>query len=482
MEINTDDSDPDVLTVTEPVGAGKPRKARKPKKVRLDKHGNPKPPWSLRKKIIVWIVSVIAAILLVSGGWVAWKFIAATTKAANGNILGLLSSTKLKGEDQGRVNILLAGNSADDPGHGGATLTDSIMIISLDTKDNTAFAMSIPRDLWVDVPGYGYEKINAVYPEGGMGLLEQVVDKDFGINMDYYALVDYTAFKQAVNAVGGITVTINSPDPRGIYDPNISKADDGPLNLKNGTQQLNGQTALNLARARNDPTPSGQVGYGLPNGDFDRAANQRMMLVALKNKVFSSGLYTNPVKIGQLFDAIGNNVQTDFKTNELRRLYTIAKSIDSSKIQSLSLTTKKLISDYTTSDGQDALVPTAGVTDFSQIQLYMKQLTSTDPVVKEGAQVVVLNASGTTGLAKSNASTLTTVHNIDVIAYGNATGLYLSNEIIDTTKGGKPATLAALKQIYGTNVVTTSPAITVLYPTADFIVVLGSQPVAGTTK
>ena len=340
--------------------------------------------------------------------------------------------------------------------------------------------MSIPRDLWVKVPGYGYQKINAVYPEGGMGLLEQVVSQDFSLTMNYYALVDYTAFKQAVDAVGGIDVTIKSSDPRGIYDPNILAADHGPLILKNGLQHLSGQTALNLARARNDPTPDARYGYGLPNGDFDRAANQRLMLVALKNKVFSSGIMANPVKLGQLFDALGNNVKTNFKTNELRRLYTIGKSIDSSKIQSLSLTTNKLITNYTAADGEAALAPTAGVGDFSQIQLYIKQITSTDPVVKENTQIVVLNASGTPGLAKTNASKLTAT-NYNIVGYGNASGVYLSNEIVDTTKGAKPATLTALKKLYGTNVVTTSPGLTALYPMADIIIVLGSQPVSGTS-
>jgi LCP family protein required for cell wall assembly len=476
MEANTDD--PDVVVVSEPVVADEGKEGKKARKLK-----KPKQPWSLKKRIIVWTLVGIGAIILACVAYVGWKFVYNAEKATDGNILGLLSSTKLDGEAQGRVNILLAGNSADDPGHGGANLTDSIMIISIDTKNNTAFALSIPRDLWVDVPGQGYEKINAVYPQGGMKLLEQVVDKDFGLNMNYYALVNYTAFKDAVNAVGGITVNIQSSDSRGIYDPNISAADDGPLRLKNGLQQLNGQTALNLARARNDPTPSGLVGYGLPNGDFDRAANQRLMLVALKNKVFTSGVAANPVKIGQLFDALGSNVKTDFQTNQLRRLYTIGKGIDSANIKSLSLTTNKLITDYTASDGEDALVPTAGMSDFSQIQFYIKQLTSNNPVTKEGAKVVVLNASGVSGLAKSTSTKLEN-NGIDVISYGNASGVYTTNEIIDNSKGGKPLTLKSLEASYGSTLAPASYTTTALsneYPTANFIVILGPQATTGSS-
>src|SRR5262249_37027253 len=128
-----------------------------------------------------------------------------------GNIFSVLTTTKLKGEDAGRVNILLAGNSADDPGHNGANLTDSIMVISIDTKHNSAFLLSVPRDLWVAIPGYGHAKINeayvdgqagefaaAGYPPGGMGLLAEVVQQNFGLAINYYALIDYNALRDGV--------------------------------------------------------------------------------------------------------------------------------------------------------------------------------------------------------------------------------------------------------------------------------------------
>lgn len=322
-------------------------------------------------------ISLIA--LLVAGGWFAYKLASATLKVTNGNLASLLTDAKLDGEASGRVNILLAGNSADDPGHGGADLTDSLMIVSLNTKDNTAYMLSIPRDTWVDVPGYGHEKINAAYTQGGIGLLEQVVNEDFGVGVNYYAVVDYTAFKQAVDAVGGITVNIQSSDPRGIYDPNIGVDTGGAaLRLSNGPQTLDGQTALDLARARNDPTPDGQTGYGLPNGDFDRAANQRMILMALKAKVESASTLTNPVKITQLLEAVGNNVHTDFTAGDLRRLAELSQKIPAGSVHSYSLQDStqnvSLLSSYVAPDGEDALVPSAGVDDFSQIQQYISGL------------------------------------------------------------------------------------------------------------
>lgn len=312
--------------------------------------------------------------LLVVGaaGFAVYKLNSTASKVASGNALGLLTSTKLAGESTGRVNILLAGNSADDPGHGGAELTDSIMVLSVDTTQNSAFVVSVPRDLWVNVPGYGYEKINAAYTQGGMDQLQTVVENSLGLQINYSTLVNYTAFKQAVDAVGGIDVTIASSDPRGIYDPNIAAADNGPLILANGVQHLDGQTALNLARARNDPTPAGVRGYGLPNGDFDRSANQRLMLVALAKKVQTSGVLANPVKISQLMDAFGNNVTTTFTTSELRRAVEILAKIDPATIQSVSLTDANLLTSYTSPAGASALRPTAGLTDFTQIKDFVQ--------------------------------------------------------------------------------------------------------------
>lgn len=348
----------------------------------------PKRQWNIRKLLKRSFI-VLLIVALTGGGYVTYKALENATKSLNGGLFGLLQSTKLKGEDQGRVNILLAGNSADDVGHSGGDLTDSIMIVSLDTTNHRAFMLSIPRDLLVDLPDEGYNKINAAYvygkqdkfsapglPSGGMGELEQVIEQNMDINIDYYALVDYTALKQAVDSVGGIDVTIQSSDPRGLYDPSRDWTSPtyAPLvKLTNGQHHLTGQQALNLARARGDTYGS----YGYAQSDFTRTANQRLMLTALKDKATSAGVISNPVKLGNLFDSFGNNVQTDFQTNEVRRLVDLVKATPSSNITSASLNDangKNLLTSYTTRSGQSALVPAAGIDDFSDINDYIKQL------------------------------------------------------------------------------------------------------------
>lgn len=430
----------------------------------------------LKKAIIT--LAVIAAVI---GLFVAAVFLYNAHKLFGG---GLFGTAHLRGENRGRVNILLAGNSADDPGHNGATLTDSVMIVSIDTRHNTAFLMSIPRDLWVDIPGGGHQKINAAYsvgqadnfheagyPKGGMGLLEKVVQENFDIPIDYYALVDYGALRDSVNAVGGINFTVHSNDPRGLYDPSIDWKTHGPLvNLSNGKHKLSGEQALDLARARGDAYGS----YGFGNSDFQRTQDQREMLIALKNKVFTPGVIANPAKLTGLFNAVGSNVKTDFKLPEVHRLYDLSKKISSHNIKSLSLDDangKDLLKSYSTADGESALIPAAGMDEFSAIQAFVHQQTSSNPVVRENASVVVLNATGVNGLASQERTKLK-IKEINVTDIGDASSDQATTTIIDNSKGKKPATRKLLGQLLGYHFTTTNP-----YPgyDADFIVLLGSD-------
>jgi LCP family protein required for cell wall assembly len=435
----------------------------------------------LRRITIKRSIITILIIGLCIGGYLGGKFAYDLHKAFGGNILGLLDTTKLKGEDQGRVNILLAGDSSDDPGHQGADLTDSIMLVSLDTQNNTGWALSIPRDLWVDIPNNGYQKINSVYedgnngnfsasgyPNGGMGELEQMVSQKFDIPIDYYALIDYTAFKQAVDAVGGINIDIQSTDPRGLYDAYTN------LKLPNGEVTLNGQQALNLARARGDDS-AGDVSYGFPNSDFDRTMHQRQMLVALEQKATTSSVLANPIKLSQLFDAIGNNVKTDFNTGDLRRLYQLSKKIPSNKITSLSLNSdngQDLLASYM-SGGQSSLIPAAGINNYSDIDAFVAKYTSNNPLVQEDAKVVILNATDTDGVATKVQSVLQSQH-IDADKTGDAYQYSNTTEIIDLSSGSKPNTKAALVKLFGNNLTTTNPYGDT-YTGADFIVVVGAD-------
>lgn len=329
-----------------------------------------KPLW---KRLVISALLLFLAFLIFVGAWDGVNISRASTKIfGSGNLFNLTIGSDLKKSEQGRVNLLIVGYSVDDPGHPGASLTDSIMLLSLNPANSSGYMLSIPRDLYVKIPGYGYGKINQAYQDGGMDLLKRIVSTNFGVPIHYYALENYGAVRDTVNALGGITLNIQSPDPRGLYDPNISPVDGGPLKLANGWQKLDGQTALNLTRARGDAYGS----YGFAQADFDRSEHQRQVLIAIKKQV-SWTLILNPLKNGKIFQAVASNVKTDISASEARPLFGLFNRIPVDKLQSVSLRDlngKNYLASYSSGSAGSALIPAAGINDYSQIQAALQQL------------------------------------------------------------------------------------------------------------
>jgi polyisoprenyl-teichoic acid--peptidoglycan teichoic acid transferase len=323
----------------------------------------------VKRAVISLFVAVVAF-----GGWYGYTLYSAIAQATgNKNPLQIVSAftpVDLK-QTEGRTNILLAGYSADDTGHSGAELTDSIMILSIDQTDHSAVVISVPRDLYVYIDGHGYSKINAAYEygeqddfsesgyaSGGMGLLEKTIETSLGVHSNYEALINYSAVKQLVDTVGGVTVNVQSTNANGFYDPNTD------LKLANGVTTLDGQTALNFMRARGE----GKGSYGFTQGDFTRTQNQQAVLLALAAKL-SGGL--SLTKVASYVSILGNNVRTDVQLNELQTLYKQLKSNDSSDYQTVTLNNvsgTSLLKNYTTASGQSALVPIDGVDEFTGVQ------------------------------------------------------------------------------------------------------------------
>lgn len=339
----------------------------------------------LKKRLFTWkkaaliIFTVILTPVLIIGIWDYRNFASASSKIfKDSSPISLLAANPLENSN-GRVNILLIGYSADDPNHGGALLTDSIMVMSLDKANKTGYMLSVPRDLYVNIPEYGNAKINEAYQagerdgfnekgyaNGGAGLLQKVISDNFDIDFHYYYLINYAAVRDIVDALGGIEVTIDSPDKRGIYDPNFMPHEGGPLKLKNGTHRIDGQTALRLTRARGSTYGS----YGFPRSDFNRTQNQQIVLSSIK-KELDWTLVLDPRTNGKIFDAVAENLKTDLHISEILPFYRLMASIPDEELKSVSLNNvneQNLLSGSRSSEGQDILIPAAGITDFSQIK------------------------------------------------------------------------------------------------------------------
>ena len=237
---------------------------------------------------------------------------------------------------------------------------------------------------------------------------------------------------------------------------------------------------MNLARARGDSYRA----YGFAASDFDRTQNQRQILTSLKTKAVSAGTLSNPAKLSSLADAIGGNVKTDLTISEVRRLYDITKDINNSAIKSVGFNNvdgTNLLTNYRAPNGSSALIPLVGLDDFSDIQSFIKRLNSHNPVVQEGAKVVLLNATDTSGLAGSVRTTLTT-KNLNVTAIADAKGTQAVTSIIDLTTpaAAKLGTKKFLTQTFGNRFTTTIP-----YGSqydADFIILLGADQLAKQTQ
>lgn len=386
--------------------------------------------------------------------------------------------TKLKGEGDGRINILLLGRGG--VGHAGADLTDTIVVASIDPVNKKAALLSLPRDTWVDSK-YGDSKINAVFANAkssalrkkmnleqaektGVAATEQEVEDILGIQMHYYVMVDFKGFEKAVNTVGGVTINV----PEALRDPSMAWENKGnPVLAKQGTQTMDGKKALMYVRSR----------HGSARGDFDRAERQRLFILALKSEVFSSGTYGNPLKISRLMDDFGDNAKTDFSMNDLLRLYSITKGIGNSNINSIGLADPP--NDYLRTGnygGLSVVMPKAGIFKYDDIQKYVRGQLPDGYILKEKAPIIVLNGTSSEGLAGEEAEELKS-YSYNIKKTDNApTKNYLKTVIVDLD-GKNKYTKNYLEKRYDVKVTRTLPQGITLQENErkGFVIIIGSN-------
>lgn len=212
------------------------------------------------------------------------------------------------------VNILLVGadRNADEQNTKGAERrSDSMMIATLDIKHSKLKITSLMRDLYVEIPGYGGEKLNAAYSYGGISLLYETIAQNFGIRMDGYAEVNFDAFVNVVDKLGGIEVELTESEAKHLNDTNYIKRKKY-RNLKVGKQLINGYQALGYCRIRHgkkqaDGRYPGVYTASGKGDDYGRTERQRLTIQAILNKVKSS----SPSEILEVAEVIMPNVKTD---------------------------------------------------------------------------------------------------------------------------------------------------------------------------
>jgi len=269
----------------------------------------------------------------------------------------------MEGQKQDRVNILLLGIGGE--GHDGPYLSDTNIIFSIKPSTNQVSMISIPRDLAAEIDEYGWYKINHAnsfgeekYPGSGGEFARKIFEKTLGIEIPYYVRVDFKAFVELINTVGGIDIEV----PRSFVDysypgPNYTYQ---TVSFKNGKETMDGQRALIYARSRHGTNNEGS--------DFARAKRQQLVIASLKKKMLSAGTYLNPIKLQKIIGSLSAHINTNLDFGQITYLGSLANKIDNDKIKTLVLDSSPqgFLNSFTGSDGAYLLGPRTG--NFDEIK------------------------------------------------------------------------------------------------------------------
>lgn len=230
------------------------------------------------KKIVIGLVIFIVAVPMVAFGYFYFKLNSIYDSSAAKDVKEKVE----KADDKdGITNILLAGVDGNNLDKGNRS--DSMMVLTIDEKNNDIRITSLARDTYVEIPGYGEEKLTHAYAYGGPALLLQTIDKNFGLKIDKYAVVSFSSFEKIIDALGGVEIDVLPKEVS--YIPGVDSA---------GKQTLNGAEALAYSRIR------------YADDAYQRDNRQRTVMQAAYNKLSS-----NP---GDLME-IGNTILGYTKTN-----------------------------------------------------------------------------------------------------------------------------------------------------------------------
>jgi polyisoprenyl-teichoic acid--peptidoglycan teichoic acid transferase len=247
-----------------------------------------------------------------------------------------------------RVTILVMGIDRR-PGEAYISRTDTMMLLSLNPRTDSVSILSIPRDLYVVIPGRGRDRINTAFvygsagnnPAGGAALAIETVERNLGVPIHHYLMVDFGAFVRGIDAVGGVTVDV----PYNINDPLYPDMNYGydPLFIPAGRHQFDGQLALKYARTRHQ------------DDDFNRARRQQQILFAARSQVLSLGITGMLQKAPILYQQLGDGIRTDLSLEQLIRLARTAGDIPSENIRNEVLD-RNYVSGHRTEAGSSVLI------------------------------------------------------------------------------------------------------------------------------
>jgi len=346
--------------------------------------------------------------------------------------------------EQERVNILVLGTDRRT-GDEGPSRTDTMIVLTVDPGNQTAGMLSIPRDLWVSIPGHSENRINTAHflgeldgnPGGGPALAKTTVQYALGIPIHYYVRVNFEGFERFIDAIEGITIDVQKPisdtkHPDGNYGYMV-------VDIPVGVQHMDGKTALQYARVRHG------------SSDFARARRQHEVIRAVRDKVLSLDIPLT--KIPEILRIVGGSVQTDLTLSDMYALAKVGRTIDVENIKSIvideTMTTPQL-----TPDGADVLIPDRARIREAVDMLFAAPsptaqagLSESELVAQEAARIEVQNGTPAEGLAQRTAEYLEGL-GYTVVSFCNADRSDYDSSVI-IVYSGKPNTVNSLVARFG---------------------------------
>ncbi|MFO7586301.1 MAG: LCP family protein [Anaerolineales bacterium] len=346
-----------------------------------------------------------------------------------------------------RINIILLGIDARrDAENPDAALADTVLVVTIDPQSNTAAMFSIPRDTWVNIPGYGYGRINQAHllgersrlPGGGPTLAARTVEEFLGIPVHYYARVDFMTFVHLVNYMGGIEVEVHQ---KVMVDP---LGPEQKRQIPRGVHRMDGMIALAYARAR-----------GTEGGDVDRARRQQAVLIAMRNKAFAPENFPNLIaKAPEIYGVLQDGINTNMRFEDALRLAVLLQQIPLENIERGVIDYSMALLDMTP-EGASVLKPIPDKIRELRDELFTSEgaaspaatgIDLADLVRQENARVVVRNGTFNQGLDQRTANYLQTL-GVNVIGFDNATEATTVTRVIDYT--GNPYALQFIRTTFG---------------------------------
>lgn len=422
-------------------------------------------------------VAVIAALALLVCGLAilrVWSAVhAISPRAQPQDLLALVQAKndqpgsvgwKIKHDE--RINILLLGYGG--PGHDGPYLTDSIMVLSIRPAMREAMMVSLPRDLWVKIPalprnGYMMGKLNSAfaigtdhkdYPNvrsewktdtGGGDLAVATVSQLIGQPIDYWVGLDFKAFRDVVNALGGVRVDV----PTALDDPYFPAGESYGMmhvHFNAGWQQFDGERALQYARSRETTS------------DFDRSRRQQLVMLAVRQRVFSLNAIPRMLS---LLGALQDNVRTNLRPGDMQQLGDLAGRIKDQDIRRVAIDTSNLLRSGTSNNGQYILQPLDPT--YGALQRYLRKALVDRSTLANQVPFQVQNGSGRYWLPYgmgTPASIMTSLLQAQGwrASVGPATTQRVAqSQILDGSGGRAAGTVAWLQDYFGAVVTTVAP-------------------------